>query len=84
MKTTEPSTSKRPSRRPDPDWDRLGFSFQPTDFMYRVLGNSHEDPVWGEGRFLPLESVSLADLTRNEASMAVWIDTPRDAAGRGA
>ena len=50
-----------------------------TDCSVRVLWRSVEGAVR-----TVLESVSLADLTRNEASMAVWIDTPRDAAGRGA
>lgn len=50
-----------------------------TDCSVRVLWRSVEGAVR-----TVLESVSLADLTRNEASMAVWLDTPRHADGRGA
>lgn len=49
------------------------------DCSVRVLWRSVEAAVRSV-----LESVSLADLTRNEASMAVWLDTPRHADGRGA
>ena len=49
-----------------------------TDCSVRVLWRSVEAAVRSV-----LESVSLADLTRNEASMAVWLDTPRHADGRG-
>ena len=50
-----------------------------SDCSVRVLWRSVEAAVRSV-----LESVSLADLTRNEASMAVWLDTPRHADGRGA
>lgn len=49
------------------------------DCSVRVLWRSVEVAVR-----TVLESVSLADLTRNEANMAVWLDTPLDPDGRGA
>jgi branched-chain amino acid aminotransferase len=40
------------------DWDTLGFSFTPTDFMYR--NTCQADGVWGEGEILPFGDISLS------------------------
>lgn len=34
---------------PTPDWDSLGFGFQPTDAYYLVEGDAQAAPAWGEG-----------------------------------
>ena len=44
----------------EPDWDRLGFGFVPTDRMYRCIGDLDGDEVWGADELLPVEEVSLS------------------------
>lgn len=40
------------------DWDKLTFSFTPTDFMY--MNTCEAEGVWGEGEILPFGNVSMS------------------------
>jgi branched-chain amino acid aminotransferase len=43
-----------------PDWDELSFGYTPTDWIYRAEGDTEREPVWDEGRYLPLGEVSFS------------------------
>jgi len=59
--TADPVPDTNPTtERPVPDWSTLSFALTDTDVMYRAVGDSRNDPVWGEDEHLPFGDIQVS------------------------